>query len=156
MSGARDAEVAQLYAPILSNERVVWRYIPVDDVESSSRRSTRTVRVGETPRDLPQDPASDVYWKLLLPPLQLPHHVAERAAHDQLHRHKQNVTIAPKIESLDAVWTTDVSRDARFIHEHRGELVVLHQMRQDSLQRDDFFKASFSRDPCDPYRSHAA
>ncbi len=156
MDRARNAEVAQLDPAILPNQRVVRRHVPVDDVEGDPGRRAGPMGVGKAPRDLPEDPARDVHGKVQLALSQLAQNVPKRAADHEFHRHEEGVIVSAEIERLHAVGAADVSSDACLVHEHRGKLTILHEMRQNGLERDNLLEARLPGDTCHPDRSHSA
>jgi hypothetical protein len=65
----------------------------------------------------------------------------EVRAVDELHHDEVGVVADADIEHLDAVGMREVRRQARLVQEHRNELLLLGQMRQDALDRDLLLEA---------------
>jgi hypothetical protein len=99
------------------------------------------VRVAEALADLDRD--EDRLFDRELAPLffQRLQHRLQVGAVDVLHDDEVRVVADADVEDLDAVRMRQVRRQARLVEEHRDELLLLGQVRQDALDRDLLFEA---------------
>ena len=64
-----------------------------------------------------------------------------RRAVDVLHRHVELAVLLAEVEHLDDVRVAEAGADARLVDEHRDEVRVAGELRQDALDRDDLLEA---------------
>ena len=83
-------------------------------------------------------------------------HAGERLSVHELHGEEGLAVYLPEVEDLRDVAVAESHRDLRLVDEHRDELFVLRDVRQDPLDGDELFEATRPRRPREEDLAHAA
>ena len=135
-----EAEVHDLHLAVLRDEHVRRRHVAVDDVERDPVRVRQLVGVREALADLERDVDRGLDRKVAARLLDVLDDRLEVRPVDELHDDEVRVVADADVEDLDAVRVRELRREARLVEEHRDELLLRRQVRQDALDGDLLLK----------------
>ena len=123
------------------DEHVPRRDVAVDDRERRAVVRGRGVRVVERVEDVVHDQRAQRGGQPHLGARALAQQAEHVDAIDELHRDVRRVGVGAELEDLDDLRVIELCRDARLVDEHRDELRVGGEVRQDLLDRDQLLEA---------------
>ncbi|MEZ4335977.1 MAG: hypothetical protein R3B82_05055 [Sandaracinaceae bacterium] len=142
-----DPEVDDLRLAVVADQNVLRGDVAVDEVELAARRVLLVVGVVEPLADLHDRVAGhghrDGLAALASPVEDRP----EVLPVDELHRDEERVRDLTEVEDLGDVRVRQLHGDLRLVDEHRDELLVLRDRREDPLHRDEPFRSPPRRRP---------
>ena len=139
--GLGEAEIRNFHLPVAGDEDVRRGHIAMDDVQGLSLAVGELVRVGEALTDAHRDEARLLHRDRLAEGFAMLDHALEIGAVHELHHDEVRVVADADIEHLHAVRVREVRADARLVQEHADELLLLREMREHALDRDELLEA---------------
>ena len=112
----------------------------MDDVQRLARWAMREMRVMQRIGDLHRRVNGDLNRQPSLASILALHAIengAQILAVDVLHRDEEVLVFPREIEDRHDIGVLELHRDLRLIDEHRDELLVLRDARQNALHRDE-------------------
>ncbi len=111
------------------------------EIERLALVVARVVRVVEAAEDRQADVERGVERDLLASRRGGADEARGGGAVDVLHRHVQLAVVLAEVEDLHDVRVCEAGADARLVDEHRDEVVILRELRQDALHGDHLLEA---------------
>ena len=136
-----DAEVDELDLALVADEHVLRRDVAVDEVQLAPLPVALVVRVVEPLADLHHDVTGQRDRQRLAAAAHAVEDRAEIAPVDVLERDEVALLDLPEVEDLGDVRVLQLHGDLRLVDEHRDELFVLRDVRQDALDRQQALEA---------------
>jgi hypothetical protein len=128
-----EPEVHDLHLPVLRDEDVGRRHVAVHDVERNPVGVRQLVGVREPLADLEGDVDRSFDGKVAAVLLDVLDDRLEVRPVDELHDDEECAVADADVEDLNAVRMRELRREARLIEEHRDELLLRRQVRQNPL-----------------------
>ena len=113
----------------------------MNEVHRHAVRVGQLVGVAETLADLVSDPCGGLDREVLALLLHRLRDALQVRAVDVLHDDEERIVTDADVEDLHAVRVRELRRQARLVQEHRDELLLLAEVREDALDRDLLAKA---------------
>ena len=132
LRGARDAEVRQLDRAGTVDEQVSRRHVPVNERQRLALVA-RGVGVLEPAQHAERDVERDLERDVLAARRRGPDQTRAGRPVDVLHGHVELAVLLAEVEDRHDVRVGEASRDAGLVDEHRDELGVARELRQDAL-----------------------
>ena len=151
-----DAEIADLHPPVIRQQDVRRRDVTVDDAHRVAGVVPRHVGVPEPLEQLHHREEHELARDAPRPPGTAREHVEQILAPDELHRDEQVPVELSELEHLHDVRVREHRRDPRLVDEHRDELGVVEQRRQDLLDRALFGEPTRTEHPSTKHLGHSA
>ena len=136
-----DAEVHQLHRPVRGDDHVLGGDVPVDQLQFPIIKTPLAMGVVQSSRDLHRDERSHLLREGQ--PV-LAHFLQQRPEVAAVHVFHGDVVGAarlPEIEDLHDVRMGQLGRQLGLVDEHRDEILVVAEVRQDALDRHDLLEA---------------
>ncbi|MEZ4251572.1 MAG: hypothetical protein R3B99_25440 [Polyangiales bacterium] len=138
------------------HEHVVRGHVAVNELHRLPVLPTGFVRVMQTRSHLRDHVRRERERHASLALVQAPEHAVERLAVQVLHRQEPIVAKASELEDLRDVGVMQLRRDARFVEEHRDEVVFFGEVRVDAFDRDPLLEPTGGAGSREVHRRHAA
>jgi hypothetical protein len=151
-----DAEVEQLHGAVGGDHDVRRRDVAVHDTEQAALFVARFVCGVKALAGLADDAGDDAEIEHLSGFGELRHHARERYPVQVLHRDEPRARELTERENVADVLVDELGSEVRFVAEHGDEVLILREMRKDSLEHHQVFAALRGRRTREIDLCHAA
>ena len=152
----RDAEITELHRPLVGEQHVRRRHVAVHDLERTTLLVEALVRVVQRPREVSEDQRRHHVRHALARAVRHRQEQPEVRAVDVLHDEQQRRAVGLEAVHLHQVRVVQAHRDPRLVHEHRAEVRVLREIREDALHHQGLVDALGAAGPREEHLGHPA
>jgi hypothetical protein len=138
-AGVGDAEVAELHGALVREQHVGGRDVAVDDFEGSALVVEALVGVVEGAGELAEQVGDDDGRHGLARALRRREEQTQVGPVDVLHDEQEGRPVGLEAVHLNEVGVVEPHRDPRLVDEHRAEVRVLREVREDALHDEGLF-----------------